>query len=70
MGQPVYWDYTLTIAPSDQGMTVSLHRIQRGTDTRFLWLSTTLPGPLERREEDAVLEALYSGCLALMELTA
>jgi hypothetical protein len=70
MGQPVYWDYQLTIAPTEHGTAVTLHRIQRGTDTRFLWLQTTLHGPLPRAEQDAILQELYTGCVALMELTA
>jgi len=70
MGAPVNWDYQLTISPDERSIGVTLHRVQRGTDTRFLWLHTVLHHSLERAEQDAVLQELYTSVVALMELTA
>lgn len=69
MGQPVEWAYQLAVAPKVGGRLVTLHRVQHGTDTRFLWLSTSLPEPLQVLDQDQALQDLYTACLALMELS-
>lgn len=67
MGKPVVWNYQMTLSPAGDSMRVSLHRVQEGTDTRFLWLESKLGERLEVSEADAVLQAFYTAVLALME---
>jgi hypothetical protein len=69
MGKPVYWDYSLVISPGEHGTAVRLYRIQRGTDTRFLWSEATTNDTIPRREVDAILQGMYTAVLALMEAT-
>lgn len=69
MGKPVLWDYQLTLRPGLGSCIVTLHRQQRDTNTRFLWLQTDVRGGLESAEVDRVLQELYTAVVALMEIT-
>lgn len=70
MGRPVRWEYAVTLSPRDGDAKVQLHRIQQGTDTRFLWAETSISRLQDLPGADDVLQALYTGVVALMEIHA
>ena len=68
MGRPVRWEYTVTLVPADGHSKVQLHRVQQGTDTRFLWAETTISRLSDLPGVEDVLQALYTGVVGLMEV--